>query len=104
MGHEQYVVELKQVRMNRRLVFVYIERRCGDQVLPERPRKRRLVDDGPSSGVDEIRGALHSRQRSLVDEMPSFGCERHVQRHHIGRIQQAIERQALRAVALGVAT
>ena len=95
--HEQHVLERQQIGMHRRLVLVDVERRAGEQVLLQRPRQRLLVDDRAARRVDEIRRALHARQRALVDQMPRLRRQRHVQRDDVRRDQQAIERHRLGA-------
>ena len=83
--------------MDDRLVLVDIERGAGDQALLQRPGQRVLVDDGTAGRVDQIRRALHPRQRAPIDQMPRLRRQRHVQRHDIGRVEQPIERHAPRA-------
>ena len=57
----------------------------------QRPRERRFVDDRPACRVDQIGRALHPRQRFLVDQMTRLRQQGNVQRHDVGRVQQAIE-------------
>ena len=92
MRCEQDVLQLQQIGMDGRLVLVDIQRRARDQVLLKRPRQSGFVDHRPPGCVDEIRGPLHPRQRTLVDQMPRLWRERHVQRDDVGRVQQPIQR------------
>ena len=78
--------------MNRRLVFVDIERRARQQVLLQRPGERLLVYHGAACGVDQIRRPLHACQRAFVDQVACLGHQGNVQRHHVRRIEQPIER------------
>ena len=64
--------------MDFRFPLVHVERGAGDQVLLECPGERLFVDDRPARRVHEVRGSLHPRQRTLVDQVPRLRRERHV--------------------------
>ena len=90
--------------MHLRLFLVDVEGGAGDQPLLQRPRERGFVDNGPARRVDQICGALHLRQRLLVDQMVRLRRQRAVQRHDVGGGQQPIERHRRRARAGRAAT
>ena len=69
---EDDVLERAEIRMDVRLVLVHVEGGAGNDVILERPDQRRLVDDRSPRRVDQIRAALHARERFLVDQMSRF--------------------------------
>jgi hypothetical protein len=88
---EQHVLERHQARMNLGLVFVDVERRAGNQPFFERPGQRGFVHDRPARGIDQVRSALHFRQRLLIDEVFRLRRHRTVQRDHVRCREEAIE-------------
>ena len=78
-------------RVDARFVLVDIE--TGGEQSPrlERGAKRFFVDHRPPGSVDEDRGRLHESKPAGVDQMARLGGERHVQAHHVGNRQQAVE-------------
>ena len=75
--------------------LVDVERGAGNQAVLQRPHERGLVHDGPARRVDQIRAALHPRERRLVDQMLRLRRQRAMQRDDVGGGQQAIERHGL---------
>ena len=95
MRRQQHVLEGQEVGQHRRFVLVHVEPGAGDEPVLERPRERGFVDDRSARGVDEICGALHPRQRRLVDQVSGVRGERAVQRHDVGGGEQLVERHRL---------
>ncbi len=72
-----------------RLDVVDVERRhrrCGRSA--QRRDQRRLVDDRPARGVDQVCGRLHGRELLGADQSPAGGRQRHVHGDHVGLGEQ----------------
>ena len=56
--------------------------------VAQRGRERRLVDDRPARGVDEVGVVAHARERVGVDQVARLGRERAVQRDDVRALEQ----------------
>ena len=61
------------------LALVDVERGARDQALAKRPGERSLVDHGAAGSVDQVRAALHTGQRRLIDQVAGLRRQGHVQ-------------------------
>ena len=58
MRHEHHVVELEELGVDLGLPLEDVEAGAGDRAVAQRSGERRLVDDRPARGVDEVCGAF----------------------------------------------
>ena len=104
MRRQQDVLQPEQVRMHFGLTLEDVERGAGNEVLTQRPRQRRLVDDLPTCRVDEVRRPLHPRQGLAVDQVTRLRRQGHVQRDDVGARNQPVEPHELDTGPLRVAS
>ena len=74
-----------------RLVHHHVEAGAGDALGDERLVQGDLVHDRPPARVHQHRGRLHHGQLPLGDHVLGLGGQRHVQRHHVGHLEQLVE-------------
>src|SRR5579884_1849238 len=94
-----HVVHLEQrvVRVDR-LVLENVESGAGQLAGPQRLDQRRLVDDRPAAGIDEVGGRLHQRELRSRDHVARLVVQEDVQRHVVALAQELLERHQLGAV------
>src|SRR5438128_11560272 len=94
MRCENDIVEEKEWMVGkRRLLFEHVQSGAGDLPRLQCVQEILFTHQASPSGINEKRSWLHQSQRSLIDQMPRFPSQRHVQSQIIGFGQQAVERQ-----------
>ena len=94
MRRQQHAVEPAERRIGgERLHSEDVDRRSADPLLPDGGGERRVVHQLAARGVDQHRRRLHQPQPLGIDQVAGLVGERDVQRHHIGRPEQVVERE-----------
>src|SRR5215472_6473547 len=89
---DENVVQVPEWRVRGKWLFLeYVESSAADPAIAQHFRQCPLVDQGPSSHVDEISVTLHLRETSRIDEPPRLRSQGRCQHDEIRLREKALK-------------
>src|SRR5262245_14745976 len=96
MRRGDYIRKLKQRMIRaRRLYRKHVHRRASKMPVPKRGDQRRLIDQGRTCVVDQVRAALHLRNLSGPEQRPRFVGQGRMQGDEIALGKELFQRNRL---------